>query len=99
MHFSWLKKLLQRLGSAVVRIASGTNVADAPSGFRAMTCDVALRLPTFSATAEMAGISRVMGGYHIQADNIAGLELGRKVAKFDWPRIKAYFDGTGMVER
>jgi glycosyltransferase involved in cell wall biosynthesis len=48
-HFSWLKKLLQRLGSAVVRIASGTNVADAPSGFRAMTRDVALRLNVFNS--------------------------------------------------
>ncbi len=47
-HFSWLKKLLQRLGSAAVRIASGTRVADAPSGFRALTRDVALRLNVFN---------------------------------------------------
>jgi hypothetical protein len=39
-----------------------------------------LKFPTFTETAEMAGFSRVMGGYHIQADNIEGLELGRKVA-------------------
>jgi hypothetical protein len=56
--------------------------------------EVELPLPTFSATAEMAGISRVMGGYHIQADNVAGLELGRKVATFTWPRMKAYWEGT-----
>lgn len=59
-----------------------------------LSCNVALKLPTFTETAEMAGISRVMGGYHIQADNVAGLELGRNVAKFCWPKIKAYFDGT-----
>jgi hypothetical protein len=59
-----------------------------------LTCDVALRLPTFTETARMAGISRVMGGYHIQADNVAGLELGRRVAEHDWPRIQAYFNGT-----
>ena len=59
-----------------------------------LTCDVALKLPTFSGTAELAGISRVMGGYHIQADNVAGLELGRKVAKYDWAVIQAHFDGT-----
>jgi hypothetical protein len=29
----------------------------------------------------MAGLSRVLGGYHIQADNIEGLVLGRKVAQ------------------
>jgi hypothetical protein len=57
-------------------------------------CDVELALPTFTATAEMAGISRVMGGYHIQADNIEGLRLGQKVAELEWPRIRAYFEGT-----
>lgn len=55
--------------------------------------EVELPLPTFTATAEMAGISRVMGGYHIQADNTEGLILGRKVAEFMWPRIQAYFEG------
>jgi hypothetical protein len=60
-------------------------------------CDVELPLPTFSATAEMAGISRVMGGYHIQADNIQGLALGRKVATFEWPRYEAYFNGTAKI--
>lgn len=59
-----------------------------------MTCDVSLKLPTFSATAEMAGISRVMGGYHVQCDNVEGLKLGRRVAEYSWPRIRAYFDGT-----
>ena len=34
-HFSWVKKKLQRLGSWAVRVASQTDVADAPSGFRA----------------------------------------------------------------
>lgn len=58
---------------------------------------VTLPLPTFSATAKMAGISRVLGGYHIQADNIAGLELGDKVANYDWPQIQAYFNGTATV--
>jgi PAP2 superfamily len=56
--------------------------------------DVVLNLPTFTATAEMAGISRIMGGYHIQADNVAGLEMGRKVAQFLWPIFQTYFNGT-----
>jgi hypothetical protein len=56
--------------------------------------EVVLMLPTFSATAEMAGRSRVLGGYHIQADNKAGLKLGRSVAKATWPVYRAYFDGT-----
>lgn len=65
-----------------------------PASDAKLTCDVALKLPTFSGTAELAGISRVMGGYHIQADNKAGLELGRKVAAHDWNVIQTYFDGT-----
>jgi glycosyltransferase involved in cell wall biosynthesis len=48
-HFSPIKKLLQRLGSSVVRLVSGTDVADAPSGFRAITREVALTLNVFSA--------------------------------------------------
>lgn len=42
---------------------------------------VTLHFPTFTKAGEMAGISRVMGGYHIQADNIEGLNLGRNVAR------------------
>ena len=48
-HFSCIKKKLQTLGSAVVRLASGTTVRDAPSGFRAFTRDVAMRLNVFSS--------------------------------------------------
>jgi glycosyltransferase involved in cell wall biosynthesis len=48
-HFSWIKKKLQRLGSWAVRIASKTDVVDAPSGFRAMSREAALRLNVFNA--------------------------------------------------
>ena len=47
-HFSPLKKMLQQLGSWVVRIASGTDVPDAPSGFRAMSRDAAMGMNVFS---------------------------------------------------
>ena len=59
---------------------------------------IVLLLPTFSATAEMAGISRVLGGYHIQTDNTEGLKLGKKVAEFNYPLTKAYFDGTAKIK-
>jgi len=48
MHFSRIKKFLQKLGSLVVRIASNTEVPDAPSGFRAMSRSVAQRLVVFN---------------------------------------------------
>lgn len=47
-HFSPVKKLLQKLGSWVVRVASKTNIPDAPSGFRAMSRSAAQRLIVFS---------------------------------------------------
>src|SRR5688572_9553866 len=46
-EFSLVKKLLQKLGSAVVRLASGTEIPDAPCGFRAIHADAALRLNVF----------------------------------------------------
>jgi hypothetical protein len=53
---------------------------------------VTLKFPTFTETANMAGMSRVLGGYHIQSDNVAGLTLGRNVAGVVW---KKYLEHTG----
>lgn len=47
-HFSPTKKLLQKLGSWVVRAASGTQIPDAPSGFRAISREAALQLNVFN---------------------------------------------------
>jgi glycosyltransferase involved in cell wall biosynthesis len=47
-HFSPLKKALQRLGSRVVRAVSQTDVEDAPSGFRAVSRDAAMRIHVFN---------------------------------------------------
>jgi glycosyltransferase involved in cell wall biosynthesis len=47
-HFSPVKKMLQKLGSWVVRVASKTDIPDAPSGFRAMSRAAAQRLMVFN---------------------------------------------------
>jgi glycosyltransferase involved in cell wall biosynthesis len=47
-HFSPSKRLLQRMGSWVVRQASGVQVNDAVSGFRALSAEAARRLNVFS---------------------------------------------------
>jgi glycosyltransferase involved in cell wall biosynthesis len=47
-HFSFVKKRLQRIGSWVVRQASGTSVPDATSGFRAYNREAALGLTVVS---------------------------------------------------
>ncbi len=43
-HFSPVKRFLQGIGSAAVRFVSGTEVPDAPSGFRAISREAAMRL-------------------------------------------------------
>jgi len=48
-HFSSSKKVLQRLGSFVVRLASGTEVSDTTSGFRAYDREAALQLQVVSS--------------------------------------------------
>jgi glycosyltransferase involved in cell wall biosynthesis len=47
-EFSFVKKVLQRLGSWAVGVASRTQVPDAPSGFRAIHREAALRLCVFN---------------------------------------------------
>lgn len=47
-HFSWFKKLLQRVGSRVVNMVAGTDVPDAVSGFRAYSRDSLMRLNTIT---------------------------------------------------
>jgi glycosyltransferase involved in cell wall biosynthesis len=47
-HFSPLKKLFQRWGSWMVRKVSHTEIPDAPSGFRAISREAAMRMHVFS---------------------------------------------------
>ncbi len=47
-HFSPLKKLFQRWGSWMVRKVSQTDIPDAPSGFRAIRREAAMRMHVFS---------------------------------------------------
>ncbi len=48
-QFSWVKKRLQRLGSAVVRRLSGSKIQDVTTGFRAYNREAALRLNIISS--------------------------------------------------
>lgn len=54
-HFSPIKKQLQKIGSSLVRKASGTTIPDAPSGFRAYSREAAMAINivnTFSYVTE-----------------------------------------------
>ncbi len=63
-HFSLIKKILQKIGSWVVRLFSSTDVEDAPSGFRAMSAMAAKEIniyDNFTYTLEMIIQSKVKG--------------------------------------
>lgn len=55
--------------------------------------EITLKFATFTETAERAGMSRVLGGYHIQCENKEGLKLGRNIAAAVW---KKYLNYTGQ---
>jgi hypothetical protein len=61
--------------------------------------EVTLKFTTFTETANMAGISRVLGGYHIQCENIEGLKLGRSVAAVVWKKYLGYIHGDNRLAK
>jgi hypothetical protein len=61
--------------------------------------EITLSLPTWSSTAELAALSRALGGYHIPVDNEVGLRIGRAIAEWSWPKYEAYFNGTAVVRQ
>jgi uncharacterized protein DUF6851/vanadium-dependent haloperoxidase-like protein len=74
--------------TAQMQARNGRPAVDVP-----VSKEVRLFLPTFTATAEMAAVSRLWGGYHIRTDNEEGLILGRRIAMYSWPKYEAYFAG------
>ncbi len=56
--------------------------------------EVTLNFLTFTETANMAGKSRVLGGYHIPVENTEGLKLGRSVAATVWKKYNSYVNGS-----
>ena len=75
--------------TAQMQARNGRPATDVP-----VSKEVRLFLPSFTATAEMAAISRLWGGYHVRTDNEEGLIHGRRIAMYSWPKYRAYFDGT-----
>ena len=58
-----------------------------------------LDLKTWSGTAEMAALSRAMGGYHIPVDNDVGLKVGRELAAWSFPKYQEFFNGAAKVRK
>ena len=79
--------------TAQMQARNGTLARDLPE-----SKEVRLYLPSFTATAEMAAVSRLWGGYHIRTDNEEGLILGRRIAMYSWPKYRAYFEGKASLK-
>jgi glycosyltransferase involved in cell wall biosynthesis len=83
-HLSKMKKLLQKLGSWVVRWVSGTDVPDVTSGFRAFSRKTALQLVVFSSytytleTIIQAGKKNIVVG-HVPVDTNEQLRESRLI--------------------
>ena len=74
--------------TSAMQARNGRPATDVPA-----SKEIHLMLPSFTATAEMAAVSRLWGGYHIRFDNEEGLILGRRIAMYSWPKYQAYFEG------
>ncbi|MEW6491493.1 MAG: DUF6851 domain-containing protein [Cyanobacteriota bacterium] len=55
--------------------------------------DVTLSWNTFTDAAEEGGMSRLYGGIHFMDANVAGQEMGRKVAQKVWDKVQGFFSG------
>jgi hypothetical protein len=58
------------------------------------TEDVTLQWATYYDAADQAGISRLYGGIHIEADDLEGRRIGSEVGLGAWALAGRYFDGT-----
>ncbi len=55
---------------------------------------VTLQWATYRDAADEAGVSRLYGGIHVRADDLAGRVLGAQVGADAWDLAQTYFDGT-----
>jgi glycosyltransferase involved in cell wall biosynthesis len=96
-EFSPLKRQLQRLGSLVVKLASGVDTPDATSGFRALSREAALRtiiLNQYSYTLE----SLIQAGAHRMAVAYVPVQVNPKTRKSRLMRnIPHYLANSGVT--
>lgn len=58
------------------------------------TTDIDLQWATYFDASDQAGISRLFGGIHIQADDLAGRVIGSACGKAAWALARSYFAGS-----
>ncbi|HET6530476.1 MAG TPA: vanadium-dependent haloperoxidase [Actinoplanes sp.] len=57
---------------------------------------VRLSWPTYTAAADEAGLSRMLGGIHFRDANRNGMTLGTSVGSNAWSKARTYFTGTAV---
>jgi hypothetical protein len=55
---------------------------------------VQLQWATYFDAADQAGLSRIWGGIHPPADDLAGRQVGADCGRLAWELARQYFDGT-----
>jgi hypothetical protein len=56
--------------------------------------DITLQWATYYDAADQAGISRIYGGIHVRADDLAGRIIGAAVGRAAWDLAQQYYAGT-----
>jgi hypothetical protein len=56
---------------------------------------VSLQWATYRDAADEAGLSRLYGGIHVRADDLAGRVMGARVGADAWERAQTFYDGVG----
>lgn len=95
-YVEWTAGQLTEPGSAPAKMQA---VDGTPSGDQPGDAVIRIRLATFSQTADLAALSRMLGGYHIRTDNEVGLDMGRKLAVCCFAHYMAYVQGTAPAPK
>nr|WP_157965349.1 vanadium-dependent haloperoxidase [Euzebya rosea] len=56
--------------------------------------DVVLQWASYYDAADQAGLSRLYGGIHVRADDLAGRVIGAECGEGAWALAQRYYDGT-----
>jgi glycosyltransferase involved in cell wall biosynthesis len=95
-HFSWSKRLLQRLGSWVVRQASSTEVPDTTSGFRAYNREAALQMQVVSKYTYTLETIIQAGKLFVAIDHVPVRTNAKTRESRLLPSIQAYIRRNGL---
>lgn len=60
--------------------------------------DVVLQWATYADAADQAGLSRLYGGIHVRADDLAGRRIGAICGQSAWDEVQRYYGSGGHAD-